>query len=308
MKYIRTLPVLLLAALLALCLVLPAAATDLEEENQPIISDDGFILIKDGVSFDPKTREYVYPVGNSGTVVRATVADGMIVNSAVRIQGATLLIYKDGQLWEGDSTEIKEPGEYVVMAQTGNQTPRLFTFTVVGTATAEVYSYSVPSGMAVMAATRDGSEIDFERGNVPMQEDGLYHVEYTGLSTGAYYSLDLRVDRTPPKLQFSGNIDDHNRVHGPLTFSGMEEGDSIQVLLDGTQIAVDVKSDGTGELTQSGSYIIRVYDAAGNLSEYGYTILLYFNGGSLAFFALLLLSLVALVVYIVIKRRHLEIG
>ena len=46
-----------------------------------------------------------------------------------------------------------EPGEYVVMAQTGSQTPRLFTFTLVGAATSSVYAYNLPTGMYVTGAT-----------------------------------------------------------------------------------------------------------------------------------------------------------
>ena len=331
MKLMKSITALLLAALLLTLLVLPAAAEDIvppgqdergdadedpitpadgnaDGENQPVPADDGLIWISDSMAYDETTREFVYPVSDSGTVVRASVASGMIVTGQVKLVGATLLIYKDGRAWEGDAKAITEPGEYVVMAQYGNQTPRILTFNLVGDATSTVYAYNLPAGMLVLSATRDGEEADYDRSSVTMQEEGLYHVEYECLSTGATYVLDVNVDRTPPELQFDGAIDEDHRVHSALRFSGLQEGDTISATLDGNSIEVSVQSDGTGELTQSGSYIITVFDAAGNRSEYGYTIMLYLNAGGLAFFLILIASLVALGIYIIIKRRKLEIG
>ena len=84
--------------------------------------------------------------------------------------------------------------------------------------------------------------------------------------------------------------------------------DTIQAKLDGEDIEVRVNPDGTGEFTESGSYIITVYDAAGNSTVYGYIVLLYMNASGLAFFAVLAASVAALLIYIYIKRKRLEIG
>ena len=324
MKQLKPILLLLLAAALLLTLSLPAAATDPgsdivvpgqndqspEDDSplEPVPVNTSRFLIEDSMGYDLSTQAYFYPVGNSGTEVLANVADGMIVTTPVRIQGATLLIYKDGELWNGKPDNITEPGEYVVMAQTGNQTPRLFTFTLVGKASSTIYAYSLPRGMYVLTATRDGEETDHDRSVIPMQEDGLYHVEYEFVAAEKIYSLDINVDRTPPEVQFSGNIDSNNRVHSSLLMTGLQDGDVVRANLDGSAIDVNVNADGTCELKQSGVYIITVFDAAGNRSEYGYTIMLYLNSGGIAFFALLIVSVVALCVYILIKRRRLKIG
>lgn len=293
-----------------------------DEEDDPVIDSDdddwsaaskvltenGTVVVSDSVTYDPKTGLYIYPVGDSGNEVHASVANGMIVTGSVKIVGKTLIIYRDGLLWEGDPTLITEPGEYVVMAQTGNQTPRLFTFTLAGSANNNIYGYSLPSGMIVTGATWNGEDTDYDRSTVPMQADGRYHIEYESLSTGAKYALDINIDRTPPALQFSGSIDENNRVHSALGFSGLQEGDTIQATLDGAEINVRVNADGTGEFTDSGSYIITVFDAAGNSTVYGYIVMLYFNASGVAFFAVIAASLLALGVYIFIKRKRLEIG
>ena len=305
----RKLTMLLLAALLPVLLTLPAQAAEAvyDETEQPVI-DEEMVWLTNEMAYDLRTREFVYPVGDSGTEVRATVADGMIVTGTVKIVGNTLLIYRDGKLREDDSEYISDPGEYVVMAQTGNQTPRLFTFTLVGEATSKVYSYNLPTGMIVQTATRNGEETDYDRTIVPMQEDGLYHVEYECISTGVIYVLDINVDRTPPEVTFSGKIDKNNRVHSALSVSGLKPSDVMRVTVDGNPIDVTVNADGTGELTQSGSYIITVYDAAGNVSEYGYTVMLYLNASAVVFFVILAAAIIAVIAYILIKRKRLEIG
>ena len=275
--------------------------------SSPVLTENGTVWISDSMTYDPNTHQYVYPIGDGE--VRASVAHGMIVTNPVKIVGATLLIYKDGLLWEGDPSGISEPGEYVVMGQTGSQILRLFTFTIAGSANNSIYAYNLPSGMIVTNATRNGEDTDYDRSTVPMQEDGLYHVEYESLSIAeAKYAVDINIDRTPPEIQFSGKIDENNRVHSALGFSGLQDGDTIQAKLDGEDIEVHVNPDGTGEFVESGSYVITVYDAAGNSTVYGYIVLLYLNASGLAFFAVLAASVAALLIYIYIKRKRLEIG
>ena len=120
--------------------------------------------------------------------------------------------------------------------------------------------------------------------------------------------LDATIDRTPPDVRFSGHIDENNRVHSALAFSNLKEDEHISVTLDGNPINVTVNNDGTGELLDSGSYVIRAYDDAGNIIEYGYIIMIYLNSSSIVFFALLAATLVGVALYIIIKRKKLKIG
>lgn len=309
MKRFRIIVLFLITAALALLLSVPAFATDPTGENtQPYDADAWRVWLTNSCYYDSTTREFCYPIEESGTEVRANVADGMIVTEPVSVKGVTLLIYRDGERWEGDPTSITEPGEYVVMAQVGNQTPRMFTFTLAGIGVSTVYSYNLPAGMYVIEATRDEMPIAYERASVPMQEDGLYHVVYECIAAETVYELNLNVDRTPPEIEFSGEIDENHRVHSALSFSGLQEGDTIRVLLDGVPVDVAVNPDGSGVLPDSGNYIITVFDAAGNSTEYGYIVMLYLNAGSLGFFLLLAATGIAVIVYIFIKRKRLEIG
>lgn len=300
-----------LSLALVLLLSLPAAAfgpaLPAPDGTEAVATEDQ-VWVNDTVRYDYSGHCFVYTVGSNAAEVRASVLDEMIVKDSVTLSGSNLTIYRNSQAYNWDQKEITEPGDYVVMAQSGSSSTRLMTFTIVGKTTATVHNYQVPDGMLVTAATLNGESLNLDRYAVPMEAEGLYHIEYECLSSGITYVLETTVDRTAPEVQFSGRIDDRNRVHSALSFSGLKEDERIYATLDGVEIQVPVRSDGTGELTQSGSYVIRAFDDAGNSSEYVYTVLIYLDASSIAFFALLAASAAAVIIYILLKRKTLQVG
>ena len=318
MKHFQSITALLLAAALTLGLCLPVFAAD---EGLPGIpageiqtTDESQIWLSDSMYYDTKERDFIYPLGETGLFLHSNVADGMITASPVYVRNGMIIAYKDGQLMDHNSNEpleVEEPGEYVIMSQVGGQTIRLFSFTLTGPTSSVIFGYNLPDGMYVTRAELNGEEIGYDRYYVPMQQDGLYHIEYECMSTylsNLVYSLDVTVDREPPELEFSGSIDEKHRVHSALHISGIEEGGSIRVTLDGSPLDVAVNRDGTAELPDSGNYVIEAFDAAGNRSEYVYTVLIYLNSGGLVFLAILIASILAVAIYILIKRKKLKIG
>ena len=318
MKHFQSITALFLAAALTLGLCLPVFAAD---EGLPGIpageiqtTDESQIWLSDSMYYDTKERDFIYPLGETGLFLHSNVADGMITASPVYVRNGMIIAYKDGQLMDHNSNEpleVEEPGEYVIMSQVGGQTIRLFSFTLTGPTSSVIFGYNLPDGMYVTRAELNGEEIGYDRYYVPMQQDGLYHIEYECMSTylsNLVYSLDVTVDREPPELEFSGSIDEKHRVHSALHISGIEEGGSIRVTLDGSPLDVAVNRDGTAELPDSGNYVIEAFDAAGNRSEYVYTVLIYLNSGGLVFLAILIASILAVAIYILIKRKKLKIG
>ncbi len=296
---------------MGLLLSLPAAAFGPElrvlATAEGVATEDQ-VWVNDAARYDYTGHCFVYTVGDSGAEVRSSVLDGMAVTEPVSLNGNGLTIYRNGQSYTWDQKSIEDTGEYVVMAQSGNTNTRLLTFSILGKTSSVVHSYQVPDGMLVTAATLNGEELTLDRYAVPMEAEGLYHIEYECLASGISYTLETTVDRTPPEIQFSGRIDERNRVHSALSFSGLQEDERIYATLDGAELQVEVRSDGTGELTQSGAYVIQVFDDAGNSSEYAYTILIYLDASGIAFFALLAASAAAVIIYILLKRKRLQVG
>ena len=283
-----------------------------EEYTNASEADSGIIDLTDSMQYDFDARMFVYPVGSAGNVVRASVPDGMVTRSQVVISagGAAdiIAVFRDGSEYTGDLGNIREIGEYVVTSRSGSDSSRLFSFRIVGESTNALQVFTAPEDFYVSGAERDGQAINTERYTCRMDAEGFYRITCESLTADLVYTLETYVDRTPPELTFSGKINDNNQVRSALTVSGVEEGGRITVSLDGTQINPEFDSEGKTVLRNSGDYVINAYDAAGNLTTYNFTIMMYFNIGSIAFIMLVAVLLIGVSIYILIRKRNLKIG
>ena len=317
----RRLAVLLAALLLAMSLA-PAAFADTSytgpidpETNEPVSESrsggSSQTALSDSMFYDWTTHDFAYPVSGSLTEVHASVADGMYSSTPVSVSGggdSGVAIFKDGAQYTGDPTNIREVGEYLVSYRQGGGTKRLLSFTIIGSTTSAIHEFVVPDGFYITSALKDEQDVYQDRFTLDMEEEGHYVVTYEGLSVDVVYTLDVVIDRTPPMLTFEGRIDSRQRVHSALSFSGLEEGDYIYLLQDGTQVKPELNGDGTGQILDPGNYIMRVYDAADNMKEYTFTIMVYFNTTSWVFFLAVIAVIVAVIAYVIIKRKRLKIG
>ena len=274
-------------------------------------TDTGRVEITSSVFFDWNTRDYVYVVGNTNSEIHASVADGMVVTDQVTISGSgsvLLSIYRNGEFYEGSTSPITELGDYVVKADVNGEETRIFTFSIIGQVTNSLMNFTAPDGFFITGATHDGEEAAYDRYMVAMAEEGVYEIDYESIASDLVYSIRIRIDRTPPDVKLDGKFDSKGRAHSAVTFSGLESGDRVYLYQDGTEVKPALSGDGTGQILDSGIYTMQVYDTAGNMSEYRFTIMVYFNSNSLIALALIALVITAVVGYIFIKREHLKIG
>ena len=326
-KRIKTLrAAVLFALMLLLCLPLRAAASNINYSgeldpatNEPVSQENpngsssttGRVMLSSAMYYDWNTHDFVFPVSNTLTEIHCSAADGMILDRPVTLStGAdtSIVVYLNGQPYTGSLSTINQVGEYVVSSQQAGDTVRVLSFTLVGAVTNAVTLFSPPDGFYLTAATRDGMNIYFDRYNVRMDQEGLYHLEYECIATDVVYTLDTTIDRTPPELTFEGRINEEWQVRSELKFSGLEKGDSILLTRGGVQVKPTLHGDGTGTIYDTGTYVMQVFDAAGNKTEYRFSILLYFNVSSLVFIAFAVVILVSTGIYILIKRKNLKIG
>ena len=268
------------------------------------------VFINDTVTYDWDSMKYVYTVDNSLIEVYSTAMDNMVLSEYVSVSSSepSMTVYCNGEEVKNDLTNLREVGDYVVTVRVGGGTVRLFDFSIVGETTNAMTQFSAPDGFYIETATRDGLDIYEDRYRVDMSEEGEYLIEYFCGATDRVYRLETAIDRTPPTLTFQGKVDSKQRIHSALKFSGLEEGDTIVLLQDAVEVSPVLKNDGTGQIVNPGNYIMRVYDAAGNMREYNFTIMLYFNASSWFFFLLVLAVIGAVVAYVFIKRKKLKIG
>ena len=311
----------LLALLPALCLPAAAADTDYTGVVDPetgeayteeaSASGSGRIALSGTMYYDWTFHEYVYPIADSLGEVRASAADGMVLSTPVSVDpgsDASVKVFYNGSEYSGNLRNLNQAGEYVVSAQVGGQNQRLLGFTLVGGTTNVLHTFVAPDGFYILSAERDGEDIYMDRYNVDMEPEGDYVIEYECGPTDMVYKLEVRIDRTPPALSFSGRIDSQGRVRSRLDFSGMESGGSIYLTRSGEAVEVEVDSEGFGSVPEPGNYAMIVTDAAGNRVEYDFIILQYFNLQSWIFFLIVIASLGTLAGYILVKRKRLKIG
>ena len=315
----------LLLLVLVLCLPLRAAASNIDysgeldpQTNEPVGKDDpetgpasGRVELSSSMYYDWKTHDFVFPVSNTVNEIHCSAADGMIVDKTVTLStgaDSSIVVYRNGSEYTGNLSTIKDTGDYVVVSQQAGDKVRVMSFTIVGKTTNAISVFSPPDGFYLTSVTRDGEEVYFDRYNARMELEGQYHVEYECVATDIVYTLDTAIDRTPPVLTFEGRINEEWQVRSALKFSGFEKDGSIVLTRAGVQVAPEINADGTGAVYDSGNYVMQVFDAAGNMSEYRFVILTYFTVSSLIFIALAIVILVSVCVYILIKRKNLRIG
>lgn len=315
MKKWTLFPALLAVMLAALTVTASAADVDFgysgqldTETGAPLDSEDidaysDQVRITTGVYYDRTRMGYVYEAPD-GQQVLCSVVHGMVVQGAVRVdpdEGVDVILYKDGNPVEApDLSRIYEAGDYVVeVVSASGQSSLLLAFSIVGDVTCRLEGYSMPAGFVVTGATLDESETGWDRSYVSMAQEGRYVIRYRCPRNGLDYELNVGIDHTPPVLALEAV--ENGRARGPVSLADLEAGASITIQLNGKQAAY------REELTESGDYRIWVMDKAGNLTNYEFSILIYFDVNSLVFIGMLAAVLVAVVTYIVLSRKRLEV-
>ena len=286
-------------------------ATNEPVEDSEAGAGSGRDAMSSTMYYDRDQKDFVFNIKGTLTEVHSNAADGMILNVPVYIKGAdggSVTVYQNGNEYSGSLDSINVPAEYVVSMQNNGSKQRLFMFRIVGASTGQINKYTVPDGFYVTKATRDGENIFIDRYTVNMEAEGDYAIEYECSSNSMIYTLITTIDRTPPKPVFSGSADSRGRIHSAVRISGLESSDTLVVYRNGGRVDVSRAADGSYTLPDTGTYYVQVYDDAGNVAEYNFTISMYLNASAFMFVVLVLLVVGAVAGYIIFKRRHLRIG
>ncbi len=274
-------------------------------KNGESISEDARIDLSQKMLYDRGMNCFVFLSSRFNCEVMSSVADGMITQDSVGIrvpEGVQVSLYRDGELLENQDLEmISQEGAYAVRLGSGVDVEDLFSFTIIGTTTGAVNYYDMPDGFQVDSVYIDGVQINNNRTRIEMITEGEMKAEYSCPKADLHYTLRVIIDHTPPQLTFIG-VDEQYRARGPVTWEGLEKGESMTFLKDGAEYKVKGNT-----LKSSGQYQITAVDQAGNESEYVVTILLYLNAQSVVFFALFLAIIAAVIIYLHVERARMRV-
>ena len=323
----RTLGTLAALLLLLLLIALPAMAEGEEEGEEDefsyvgeldpetgeipgrasSFSDGGRTEISPGMGYDAAREQFVFAL-TDGTELFCSAADGMIVTGRVILNYSgpfALTVYRNGATVDmTGSGELRDPGVYVVAV--GSETAsRICSFTLLGSSTNMIHSYTVPEGFLLRGAERDGQEIEYSRYTVEMEQEGKYVVRYRCPLIDMDYTLSVTIDRTPPNLILSGTLGRDGGVHSAVEVLGLEPGDALYVTRDGEGMRVNAADDVV--LTETGAYTVTAADAAGNTVSYDFTIMLYLNTNAVVFILLFAAVVASIFIYAFWKRKTLKV-
>lgn len=276
--------------------------------GSPISSDGGQdttqrVNISDGSVYDRATGYYIYSVDNGS--VSVSVADGMIVAGDVTValsENANVRLYKDGEPLDDFPGLINAPGSYAIISgDTGND-GQIMGFRVVSNITGSVNQYNLPAGFSVRSVTINGNDVAYDYGVVDMTQEGVYNINYICSDNGITYTLNVTIDHTPPQVTFEG-LDENNRAKGPVTITGLQEGDTVSVISGNEVKKLNLKS----QITESGDYRVVVSDAAGNYIERQFKILVYLNLQAWMLFGFILILIVGMAIALTLTRKNLRV-
>lgn len=306
------------AAIIAAMFPLSAAATSFDDvdvdyngllgsyydvDSGSLSESQSRIAITPDVSYDSTEDLFYYYASDIAKPFTSNVMDGMITTSDVTLtvpQGIASELYRDGQLVDEGFAVISEPGDYVLRVKSNSGVSvSVLSFRIVGKTTCELSGYSMPDGFVITGVTLDGKPVSFRGDSVEFTEDGKYSVKYRCSAIGVDYSLDITTDRSSPELKLEGVK--NGQAWGPVDISDLEAGGTVTVYRNGEKEAY------TPTLTKSGQYEIIVKDAAGNKTSYSFTIMIYFNSGSIIFFVCVAVIIAAVTAYIIISGKKLRV-
>ena len=259
-----------------------------------------------GGSYDRTSHFFVYQDSAGGGNVQVTVADGMITTQTVSVvpqEGTEVYLYRDGTaVTDQELTSISLPGVYSILGAGGDDSRQIMSFTIVPEITGDIDSYTLPTGFYVTSMTHNGEVVEGSSVNtIDLKENGDYDIEYRCQTTGVDYSLVLTMDHDAPELILDGV--ENGRANGPVTISGLNEGETLTILRDGNEVNLPMDS----VLRDSGTYELTATDEAGNVTRAGCVIGMYLNNQAIVFFLLFIGIIAAAIGFMVYSKKKLRI-
>jgi len=273
------------------------------EGEKKVVNLDELTFISGNMYYDPEEQRYCCEMGSSGDYIYSSMMDGMVTaNYAVLDypEDALVVVYKDGEPYEGDVTAIGERGSYTVIYQEGTLELPLFSFQVISSVSGDLSIYRMPSGFSVQSVTiNDEEQYNLSRSAVDMSAEGKYLITYCCQKTGVIYDLKVEVDHTPPTLLLEAVK--NGVASGPVDISDVEDGADIEIYYEGKQMGY------TGILKDNGDYQIVLFDRAGNRTEYAFHINVYFNVNSIVFILMFIAIVAGVIIYMMKARKKLRV-
>lgn len=240
---------------------------------------DYFVLKKNELAYNAKKNQYHVLCGDRG--VYCNVPEGAVLSNGESLQfspddGISYELYFNGKLVDDDgSTPFQDSGEYVIIMQNHAEAKeRTARFVILNESVNDLKKFRLPEGFEYTGVYLNGEKKSlFYNNDYDFLEEGFYRLQWENTKIGQSFTTEFTLDLTPPTLKLPEVF--NGVATGQVSFFDMEEGEYVRWIKDSRREGRI--ENPTEVLSEVGNYIIRVYDQAGNYTEYTFAIEGYFD-------------------------------
>ena len=243
------------------------------------VGEDYFILQRSELAYDVRARQYHILAGDRG--VHCNVPSDAVLSSGRSIsftpeEGVSFEVYHNGKPVEDTAqTEFQESGEYILTLRNHAESrERSVRFVILDPQVNDLLEYRLPKGFEYTKVLMNGEIKSLSYNNYyDFLEEGHYELHWENSRIDQSFVTEFTLDCTAPTLKLpevrSG------AATGQVSFFDMEKGAYVRWIRDSKEEGRI--EDPSEVLTKKGSYLIRVYDQAGNYTEYAFELEGYFD-------------------------------
>lgn len=267
-----------------------------------------YVLEKGRTSFESVTQNYILYCGLD--MVRSSYPPDVPLSKGTEVTleiptGVTAQLYWDGVLMEEyQKYTISEPGRYVLQLTNVSGKTETFDFVILDDRVNYLRDVSVPDGFRLNYVEHEGARLTLRYNNYcELLVDGNYRIGWVCEPTNTYYHTDFILDTQPPQLSLPQVID--GEASEPVTLEDLEKDAYVYYEIDGFAYTTDSAQT---VLDEQGRYKLVVYDAAGNSTEYAFTINIYVDVYGYVALIMIVALIGGLIFYSRWLKKHMRVG
>ncbi len=277
-------------------------------------------------NYDEERGMYVSDCG--GVSFYCSVPDGMFTSQSVMLDIPDSLnaqLYKDGEQTDF-AYNISDDGRYTLKVSSDTAQAEI-SFDIAAYTVNYLDEFTAPEGyfiieadytdfMAVYSDSTDELASEYENGLITIEDeklnadkvfalplDGQYNFILQGAMGMPMLSVELLVDRKAPQVSFD-SLDDKMKTESESVTISCSDPEAVLTLTDGNGESEEINLvNGSAEITGSGSYTLTVFDGAGNVNEYQFTLGAKSSGGTVILIMILplvfVIAVIAAIIFIV---------
>ena len=276
------------------------------------VSGDGYTdgksyhILKSGeLAYNSEESRYYILCGNRK--IYCNVPSGAILSKGYKIRieaedGIRYAMYLNGEAVSDPQQNVfGDSGLYTLMIYNDaqNKESRVEFRILSDLMGADFKEYNLPPGFELTEVTLDGNYKSRDYKNYfDFIESGHYKLVWENVQIGQSYTTQFTMDVIPPDLELPQVVD--GKADKEVTFRDLESGEVIAWARGYEEQGIITSASET--LKAPGIYVIRVYDKAGNSTEYNFTIAGYLDINAV----LAILVVIAIIAGIFIYSRRLR--